>query len=214
MNLWALYYEEWTHALAPFASRDVDVLGDRGTLLMLARAAGVQPQFFSSRTPTNEIGVVVAKDSNGHPLLVEVLRHVHGVTNEELRAPVYTVAVGSSRVAVRVPGPIALMKAKVADVADLAQSGRQDARHVRILAQLMPAYLGDLVTSVAKGGMRERALVDLLERLLTVVTSRNAGRVLGTLGIPRRVLFAELATGGVPRVRRFIEERLPRMPGQ
>ena len=39
VNLWALYYRERTADLAPFVSRDVDVLGNRETL-SLPRAGG------------------------------------------------------------------------------------------------------------------------------------------------------------------------------
>ena len=130
VNVWALYYESRTTALAPFVSRDVDVLGDRQTLTALAKIAGTKPQFFPVKPPTNEIGVVVAKDQQGRPLLIEVLRFVHGVPNEELREPAYTVALGKTQV--QVPSPIALLQAKIANVADLAQTGRQDARHVLI----------------------------------------------------------------------------------
>jgi hypothetical protein len=31
VNLWALYHQDCTKQLAPFVSRDVDVLGDRQT---------------------------------------------------------------------------------------------------------------------------------------------------------------------------------------
>ncbi len=141
VNLWALYYQSHTANLAPFVSRDVDVLGDRETLTALGQIAGAKPQFFPVKPPTIEVGVVIAKDSHGVPLLIEVLRSVHGISNEELREPVYTVALGD--VKVQVPSPIALLQAKIANVADLAQSGRQDARHVLILSQLLPAYLRD-----------------------------------------------------------------------
>src|SRR3954464_1402342 len=69
VNLWALYYESRTAELAPFVSRDVDVLGDRDTLTSLGKVAGTKPQFFPLRPPTNEVGVVIAKDPNGLPLL-------------------------------------------------------------------------------------------------------------------------------------------------
>ena len=116
VNLWAMYYETRTTALAPFVSRDVDVLGDRETLEALGKLAGTKPQFFPVKPPTNEIGVVIAKDHNGLPLLIEVLRYVHGVSNTELREPVYTLAVGETHV--QVPSPIALLQAKIANVAD------------------------------------------------------------------------------------------------
>jgi hypothetical protein len=56
VNLWALYYESRTIELAPFVSRDVDVLGDRETLKVLGVVAGTKPQFFPLRPPTNEVG--------------------------------------------------------------------------------------------------------------------------------------------------------------
>lgn len=208
VNLWALYYEERTVHLAPFVSRDVDVLGDRSTLEALGKAAGAKPQFFPVKPPTNEVGVVVAKDSNGLPLLIEVLRYVHGVSNEELRDPVYTVAVGE--IQVRLPSPIALLQAKIANVADIAQAGRQDARHVLILAQLMPAYLHDLQQATVEGRMLERKFIDFLERLLAVVTATNAKKVLSDLHLESRGFFSGLGHDKLPKVQAFIDKRLPR----
>jgi hypothetical protein len=162
VNLWAIYYEDRTRDLAPFVSRDVDVLGDRQTLTDLAATIGAKPQFFPLKPPSNEIGVVIAHDDSGQAMLVEVLRNVHGVTNEELRDSAFEMAIGSKSVRVRVPGPVALLKAKIANASDLPQSGRQDARHVLILAQLMPAFLDDFVASIKQGRMTERALMDQL----------------------------------------------------
>ncbi len=93
VNLWALYYHDRSMEFAPFVSRDADVLGDRATLEELGKLAGVKPQFFPLRPPSNEVGVVIAKDSSGLPLLIEVLRYVNGVNNEELRVPSYTLAI-------------------------------------------------------------------------------------------------------------------------
>lgn len=208
VNLWALYYQSHTAELAPFVSRDVDVLGDRETLTALGQVAGAKPQFFPVKPPTNEVGVVIAKDSHGLPLLIEVLRYVHGVSNKELREPVYTVALGDVRV--QVPSPIALLQAKIANVADLAQSGRQDARHVLILARLLPAYLRDLRRAAVAGGMSERQLIDYLERLLGVVTTTKAKKVLETLKINPSGLFAGLGDQKLPKLAAFLEKHLPR----
>ena len=205
VNLWALYYEQHTAHLAPFVSRDVDVLGDRSTLEALGKAAGAKPQFFPLKPPTNEVGVVVAKDSSGLPLLIEVLRYVHGVSNEELRDPVYTVAVGE--IQVRLPSPIALLQAKIANVADIAQTGRQDARHVLILAQLMPAYLFDLQQAAVDERMLELKFIDFLERLLTVVTAANAKKVLSNLRLESRGFFSGVGHEKLPKVQAFIDKR-------
>lgn len=208
VNLWALYYRAQTAELAPFVSRDVDVLGDRETLTALGQVAGAKPQFFPVKPPTNEVGVVIARDSHGLPLLIQVLRYVHGVSNEELREPVYTVALGDGQV--QVPSPIALLQAKIANVADLPQSGRQDARHVLILAQLLPAYLRDLQRVAVAGAMPERRLIDYLERLLGVVTTVKARKVLENLKIDPAGWFAGLGDQRLPKLAGFLAKRLPR----
>jgi hypothetical protein len=210
VNLWALYYEDRTADLAPFVSRDADVLGDRATLTALGKSAGAKPQFFPLRPPSNEVGVVIAKDANGLPLLIEVLRYVHGASNEELREPAYTLGLGESQVLVQVPGPIALLQAKIANVVDLKQAGRQDTRHVAILVRLLPAYLEDLRKAAAEGRLEERKFVRFLERLLAVVTTKNARKVLTALTIDPGKMFAGLNPDKLPKVRAFLEQRLPR----
>ncbi len=209
VNLWAMYYETRTAALAPFVSRDVDVLGDRETLEALGKLSGTKPQFFPVKPPTNEIGVVIAKDHNGLPLLIEVLRYVHGVSNAELREPVYTFALGETHV--QVPSPIALLQAKIANVADIAQTGRQDARHVVILTQVLPAYLEDLQKAVIEGRMEERKLIDFLERLLAVVAAEKARKTLKELKLDARQFFVGLGDEKLPKLGSFIEKRLPRV---
>lgn len=208
VNLWALYYETRTESLRPFVSRDVDVLGDRETLEAVAKLAGTKPQFFPLKPPSNEVGVVIAKDQVGLPLLVEVLRSVHGVSNEELQNPIYTVAVGKTEV--NLPGPIALLQAKIANVADLKQVGRQDARHVMILAKLLPGYLGDLQAAAKEGRMNERKLIDFLERLLAIVTTKKATAVLKQLHLDTFSFFSELGDPQLPKLQAFLEKRLQR----
>jgi hypothetical protein len=210
VNLWALYYRDRTVELAPFVSRDADVLGDRETLKTLGKLAGAKPQFFPLRPPSNEVGVVIAKDASGRPLLIEVLRHVHGVSDKELREPSYTLAIGDGQIQVQVPGPIALLQAKIANVADLKQTGRQDARHVLILARLMPGYLEDLQTAAAEGRMEEIKLIVLMVRLLAVVTDKKARKIFGQLQLLPRALFAKINAGKLPKLRAFFEKRLSR----
>lgn len=207
VNLWALYYHERTADLKPFVSRDLDVLGTRETLELLAKLAGAKPQFFPLRPPSNEIGVVIARDRDGNAMLVEVLRYVNGVTNEELRETVYTVAVGEARV--QIPSPIALLQAKIANVAELDQTDRQDVRHVRIVARLLPAYLTDLREAAIAGRTEERKLIDALERLLRVLTSANGQKIFAQLEIDRRSLFDGLESEALPKLRAFLEKRLP-----
>ena len=211
VNLWALYYQDRTANLAPFVSRDVDVLGNRETLSRLAATMGVKPQFFPMRPPTNEVGVLIAKSTGGSPLIIEVLSHVHGIGNDDLREPAYTIAIGTTGVSVRVPGPIALLQAKIANAADLSQTGRQDTRHVRILAQLMPAYLKNIQTTVGANRSGVRTFVNLLERLLTAVTSTKGRKVLRDLGINPQTLFSEIDATASAKLHAFMTKRLPQV---
>jgi len=211
VNLWALYYRDRTADLAPFVSRDADVLGDRETLSSLGKLAGAKPQYFPLRPPSNEVGVVIAKDTNGSPMLIEVLRYVHGASNEELREPAYTLALGEKQVRVQVPGPIALLQVKIANIVDLKQNGRQDARHVIILVRLLPAYLEDLRRAAVEGRMEERKLLHFLDRLLVVVAAKNGRKVFAELKIDAGKLFADLNPGKLPKLKAFLEKRLPRM---
>ena len=184
VNLWALSYHDRTSDLAPFVSRDADVLGGRETLKALGRLTGTKPQFFPLRPPSNEIGVVIAKDAAGASLLVAVLRQV--------------------------PGPIALFRAKVANLADLKQTGRQDGRHVLILARVLPAYLEDLRVSAREGRMTERQFVEFLEQLLKVVISRHGRKACAALKLDPSQFFAELVADGLPKLKPFLGQRLPR----
>ncbi|MBX3751909.1 MAG: hypothetical protein KF897_17660 [Opitutaceae bacterium] len=210
VNLWALYYEDRVRDLAPFVSRDTDVLGDRATLELLGKLAGARPQYFPLKPPSNEVGVVIAHDAEGEPLLIEVLRYVRGASNEEIRETTYRFALGEPAVQVKAPGPIALLQAKVANLAEIKQTGRQDGRHVVILARIMPAYLEDLCTSATAGRMDERKLLKLLEKLLAIITSPTGRKTWSDLRLDPWALFDGLRPDALPRLQSFLSQRLPR----
>lgn len=148
------------------------------------------------------------RDSSNQPLLIEVLRYVHGASNEELQEPTYTFRVEET--IVRAPGPIALLRAKAANVADLSQVGRQDVRHVHILARLIPRYLKDLQHAAENARLTERQLIVMLERLLAILQDGKTRQVLADLKIDSRTLFSELSGSELPKRNRFLGERLSR----
>ncbi|MGV7229536.1 MAG: hypothetical protein ACQ9IQ_12840 [Nitrospirales bacterium] len=210
VNLWALHYYERAVDLAPFVSRDVDILGDRSTLEELASLVNAKPQFFSMRPPTNAVGVVIAHDKDGDPVLIEVLKYVHGVKEEELREPSYTFEIGQKQIPVCVPGPVALFKAKVANSADISQEGRQDAKHVQILSRILQGYWSDMCKAVKSGKVEERMLIQHLETVLSVARSRKGKSILKDLSIEMKSLFEGLDTEALPKVRSFVQKRLSR----
>ncbi|MCF6176044.1 MAG: hypothetical protein L3J71_09790 [Victivallaceae bacterium] len=208
VNLWALYYYKYTAELEPFVSRDIDILGDNTTLADMARNIGVEPCFFSKRSHTNMVGAIFAKSRDGQPLLVEVLKYVYGVKNEDLTKRAYTIQIGKDNISVRVPNPIVLLQAKIANVADLSQDERQDKHHIEILTKLMPAYLTDIYSTVVNGKIKEREMIKILESLITVITSTNGYNVLGELNIPARSLFPNLEQNTQAKLHLFMTKRL------
>lgn len=210
VNLWALHYYERAADLAPFVSRDIDILGDRETLEEVATLVKGKPEFFPMRPPTNVLGVVVAHDKEGDPILIEVLRYAHGVDEEELREPTYSFVIGKNRIPVLVPGPVALFKAKVANLADLSQEGRQDGKHVQILARILPDYWKDMVAAVDSGKVEERKLMKHLEATLTVATSAKGKTVLKKLSIETKSLFEGIGSTKLTKVQGFITKRMIR----
>lgn len=213
VNLWAGNYAKLTEGMGPFVSQDLDVLGDRSVLLAIAKAAKGVPQIFPQRPPTNEVGVVRIQDDEGAPLLIEVLSGVHGVTNEALREPSYLIEI-DERIRVKVPGPIVLLEAKLANAADIPQTDRQDHHHVAILVRLMPGYLNDLMREVLENRLTERHMTDYLEQLLSVLTSAKAKRVLGVMKLDATACFEGWDDAGLKRLIAFRTKRLPQFFGK
>lgn len=142
-------------------------------------------------------------------MLIEVLRQVKGASNEELRQPAYRFSIGQPSTIVQAPGPVILLQAKLANLSDLDQRDRQDGRHVLILNRLMPSYLATLRDSAAGGRLDERKLIDFLEQSLKVILSAHGREACTELAIEPRSFFAGLDPAGLPRLRSFLEKRLP-----
>jgi len=211
VNLWALYYNERTADLQPFTSRDLDILGDSNTLNHISKLVGKKATFFPMRPPTNEVGVVVGETPAGETLPIEVLSYINGITNDELKSHSYTMGFENSDALVKVPDPIALLQAKIANVIDLPQAERQDEKHVKILVKLIPAYLNDIYLSMKNERITEREMINILEDLLTTTTSPKAFKVCATLDISLGTLFAELQPGHYQKLNSFLNKRLPQI---
>lgn len=78
------------------------------------------------------------------------------------------------------------------------------------MAQLLPAYLGDLQKAAVEGGMEERKPIEFLERLLAVVTAAKARKVIKQLQLDARSLFAGLGHDKLSKLQAFLDKRLRR----
>lgn len=210
VNLWALYYSGVADEYAPFVSRDIDVLGDRETLKKIAAVAGLKPNFFPLKPPNNEVGYIAPKDREDEPVLIEVLRWVNGTSADELATDSVVMGIGMAKVPVRVPSPVKLLKAKLANLKSVNQRGRQDAKHVYILYRLLPHYLDELMAAIRSGNRTEREVVNLLGTLLENVSDVQNGQILRELRLEAAGLFRELPKSEFPKISNFIEHQLKR----
>ena len=211
VNLWALYYHKVTIDLAPFVSRDIDILGRRETLKEIAQLAGLKPNYFKLKPPSNEVGYIMPNDTDDTPMLIEVLRWVNGATMEDLEANAVTFKIGEQDIAVRVPAPIVLLQAKLSNVATINQDGRQDRKHVQILHRVIPEYLKDYAKLVYEGSKPERALIEILNLLLLIMKQDPTKEVFKELGLSRKVLFNRIETKDLPKVEAFMRHQLRRL---
>lgn len=215
VNLWALYFGDATAGLAPFVSADADVLGNKETLRALGHVAKIRPQFFPLKPPSNEVGVITVPGPDGNDLLIEVLRSVHGVSETELRNPAYLFELGESKTQVLVPSPIGLLRAKIANSHDLKQTGRQDLKHVRILARVLPRYLQQLLDTAsgeAADQLTERKVMEYAESLLNLLRAPPSKKVFRQLRLSRSDLFEGLTPSpSFTKFDRFMKVRLPRI---
>ncbi|MGB0744560.1 MAG: hypothetical protein ACPGSB_08540, partial [Opitutales bacterium] len=197
--------------LAPFVSRDVDLLGDRKMLEEIADLAGLKPNYFPLKPPSNEVGYIAPRDEADGLVVIEVLRWVNGVSGDELMKGSVLMGIGPERVPVRVPSPVHLLKAKLANLASINQKGRQDGRHLMILFRVIPQYLTQLIESVKAGDRSEREVVNILGELLEIVASDSSSEILRALQLEAKALFQGLPSRGSPKIASFKRHQLARV---
>ena len=219
INLWALYYEGVTKDLAPFVSRDVDLLGDRKVLKEIAELTGMSVSLASRHLKlaydlgfleVRKVGYIAPEDGADGLVVIEVLRWVNGVSEDELLKDSVIMGVGVNGVPVKVPSPVYLLQAKLANLATINQKGRQDGRHVMILFRLIPSYLNELIESVHKEVRTERDVVNIFGTLLEIVTSDKNLKIFNSMRLDPRSLFSDLPTKGFPKIAAFKKHQLKR----
>jgi hypothetical protein len=91
-----------------------------------------------------------------------------------------------------------LFRSKCHCLLGLDQSDRQDARHVRMLALILPEYLSLLTDLIDSGGLTDRALLKEIKLLRKIIGTNICRRALAELGIDPNSLvpWSKLETCG------------------
>jgi len=209
VNLWAEHYGSAIPALdplRPFMSKDADIFGDRAMAERLAKAT--QWRLTCYNEPRTIAVAMLAKEIPGkEPLLIEVINSVNGLTPGDLADPdLLELRPGQ---VYRVPSPIILLKAKLANVAQIDQSRRQDVRHVQMLVPCVREYVREAHSRAIGGEITERDFVNLLESARDL-SSNEQYRYLGKKhGFNLNGLFPdELSQSKLEKVARFTQFRM------
>jgi hypothetical protein len=209
VNLWAELYAQIDpriNTLGPFVSKDADILGTRDLAERLAVSSHWKlTNYYEPRTISM---AMLRKEIPGkEPLLVEVIGSVNGLTDKDLASP-DTVEFRPGRI-YRVPSPVVLLKAKLANVATIDQARRQDVRHVRILIPCVCQYLGELLERTKTGEITERACVNLLEAARCICTApRNIELAREHRFEFKEIFPPQLAHSDLEKIARFVRIRL------
>ena len=205
VNLWAGLYRPRTRELEefhPFLSKDADLFGERSSIERHPLPPGWKIQYYG--IPRQMAVALITKDlPDGEQLRIEVLRSVYGLGPRDL-ANTLLVEVSPGR-SYRLPSPIVLLKAKIANTHDLLKKERpQDLKHVRMLVIICAHYLRDLHASVLAGTTPERTLINTLHALLEVIGTRQALAVVAQHRVDLAAsLPLDLPTDKLPKLAAF-----------
>lgn len=144
--------EELSHFL-PFTSKDCDVVGDRQLLQKLGNKTRLSVQEYSFGQPTCCVGFLYDPDDPDKEPMIEVLDRVRGLSQNDLSKPVELLLDGRK---VRTFNPLQLLKAKLANAAELDQATRQDVRHVKMLIPCVREYLSMLHAGLCDGNVESK----------------------------------------------------------
>lgn len=172
-GLWSRYYlamgvSELSEFL-PFLSKDLDLVGTMELLERLQQR--VKGKLLRSEPRSPVFGRLDIPQPGGGFLRVEVLHTVLGLDQDDLNR---TMNIEANGVVGRVPLPHLVLKAKIANSALIAQEGRQDVKHVRMMLICTRAFIGELLASCREGHLRERAVVNILDEIRGILNSHEA----------------------------------------
>lgn len=182
VNLWSGYY--LTGGVAelagymPFTSKDLDLVGSAGLLDRLNRSHKGKLTRTEPRSPV--IGRLDVPRKGGGFLRIEVLHTVKGLNAKDLAR---TMELKIEGMTARVLLPHLILKAKIENSQSIDQEGRNDVKHVRMMILCMHAFLIELIGLVASGQISERAVVNILEETLEIVTSPQAAKAVHLWGV-------------------------------
>lgn len=144
---------------------------------------------------------------------IDVLREVVGLRRQELSKEAVTLKINTDgeSSAVRVLPAVPLFRAKIANLATLDQTHRNDFKHVNLMLLVVRESLSELIGAAESGLLDSRAVIVPLEQVRTIIASPEAIKCTVSHEVdfsriwPRKLL----AEAKDPRPQNFVKHRLP-----
>ncbi|HUG09817.1 MAG TPA: hypothetical protein VMM36_02330 [Opitutaceae bacterium] len=171
VNLWAEVYRaripERLEPFAPFVSKDCDLhFRTRHEPEVLAREVGWR------FVATEGVGQILGRLQHESGAIIEILAGIRTAIADQIEREAVDGALAGQ--VVRVLNPASMLREKVSLAVEANQTGRQDAKHVEILAPCCRCFFEDLAAAVTARELTGRDAIFYLNIALEVLRSRNA----------------------------------------
>ncbi len=216
VNVWAItYLDPGQLGDTAIGSRDLDVTAK----VAIDQIIDALPDWKPEKAPLMSFDRrrlrLSTKAADGRLLVVEVLRSVNGLDKEDLEE---TVVVRDDGVDYRVLDPIALLKAKAANLRDIDQVGpppRQDRAHLRVIAKCLAPFLSDAHAQSMESEEAQGDFARTVSRTFATLTDRKTLKTLHDEGIdPVGLLPQDLGKSSIAKVANAWKYQVPRLRDQ
>ncbi len=204
VNFWAEFIDARipTQSLSgfrPFTSKDCDVWISHSAWKRVKRSPGGILR--ESTSPADgQLAILTLNDDP--PRVVDLMTTVYGIPSADYPRMLERVIDDGN---IKVIDPIYLFRSKCHCLLGLDQSDRQDQRHVRMLALILPEYLSLLINEAIAGDLGERAVLKEIKLLRKILGTSVCRRALGRLGLDPHALipWRTLGACGLPTLATF-----------
>jgi hypothetical protein len=214
VNVWAItYLDPQQTGSAGFGSGDLDVLAGKKVDEIIEALPGWQYE----KTPLwafteSRVLKLVSRAEDGRLLVVEVLHSVLGLGREDLEA---VEVIEHDGVTYRLLDPIAMLKAKAANVRKIDQKGpppRQDRAHLQLISKCVPYFLLDAHQQALQKVALRAAFSKTMSRAFKTLSDRRTLKTLLQEGIPVEPLVPTvLRDSPIEKIRTACQHQLPRL---
>ncbi len=213
VNLWALIYQkrigEEMDKWLPLTSKDLDLFGTLELLDAMKERFGGNYRLSGPRGPV--IGQLVVNLA-GMDRQIDVLRDVFGLARQELSKDgvILKINTDSECYSIRVLPAIPLLQAKIANLARLDQTDRNDLKHVNLMLLVVRESLAELIIAAESDALDSRAVIIPLEQARKIISSPEALKCTSSYQIDFHKVWPRELLGKVKdsRLQNFVKHQL------